>query len=92
VIWYQEVRQKIDGEFEPANTDIGIGNLDQNAGEMLGKEERFHSQAIKVPGNQSSFFQVIAGGRLKSQGKYVLRVRVKEFDSVKPEDLVTGNY
>jgi hypothetical protein len=48
------------------------------AGELVAKPERLHAVRFLVPGT-GGVANLIVGGRDKSQGKYLLRVRVKDF-------------
>ena len=53
---------------------------------MLAKPERLQTVMFRVPGT-GKIANIIIGGRNQSQGKYLLRVRLKEFEVISPKDL-----
>ncbi len=55
-------------------------DISSRSGEILAKPERLNAVMFKVPGNVTTKANLIVGGRKQSQGKYVLRVRVKDFE------------
>lgn len=63
---------------------IGAGyrsleDLESRKGEVLAKEELIHIARFKVPAAGTTM-QFLVGGRKQSQGKYLLRVRVKQYN------------
>ncbi len=77
------IRQNLTGEQarwrEPST------KLSSQAGEIPGKEDRTHFVRFEIgpniPGNPdtNTVLPILVGGRAQSQGKYLLRVRIKEF-------------
>ena len=53
--------------------------ITSRAGEILGRNERFHAARFYMS-SAGAPIQIIVGGRQKSEGPYLLRVRVKNFD------------
>jgi len=49
------------------------------AGELVGKPERLQYVIFQIPAT-GGVAQVIVGGRKKSQGKYIIRARITDFD------------
>ena len=53
------------------------GNLSKRAGELIGKPKQLFYQTFKLPERKGNI-HIMVGGLKKSQGKYLIRVRVKE--------------
>ena len=54
----------------------------RSAGEYIGKQEQLHHVRFNVPTASSTIIHVMVGGLQKSQGKYMLRVKSKDFNEV----------
>lgn len=74
--------ETIDGALD--RTALGanfrtLNTLSRRKGEVVAKEELFHSIGFKVSASGGKI-QILAGGRDMTQGKYLIRVRVKKYN------------
>ncbi|MFK7826424.1 MAG: hypothetical protein AB8G05_19920 [Oligoflexales bacterium] len=57
-------------------------SIARSAGEYIGKQEQLHHVRFNVSTASSTIIHVMVGGLKKSQGKYLLRVKTKDFEEV----------
>ena len=55
--------------------------ITRRKGEVFGKPKRLHHAAYWVKGSQPEIVHIMIGGRASTQGKYIIRVRQKTFET-----------